>query len=231
MADYAASLQRLESCLQNGRFEDFDDAVRDCNDFYTGGPRVHLAMLAVYYWKIGEIEKAQAHFEKVDDEIEDPSFTASYAIFQLEGHDIDEQDLPALEEKLQLAVDADSDLPETHFALYHLYAYQKKYSQAVDALKRALRRDELISHEQAFSVIQSWLQLLCDDQKFQEAKDISTKVVNFFCTTEFYLLHAKIAEHNNDTREAVKFYQRALKSIPVGNLRNEVLEHLALIAI
>ena len=117
------------------------------------------------------------------------------------------------------------------FAAYY-DAESGDYLSALQNLKKGMLRGAEFSDARAFELIRKWCQELCDQNEFNLAYQITAAVVDLFNNFDFIILHARIAEVNNDPRTAVSYYKRALSYLRQGSsLRVEVLEAIARIAI
>lgn len=157
-----------------------------------------------------------------------PEICAEYALMCAERGHCDEN----CRFYAQRAIEEDPNLPSAYIAMFWYDAESGDYLNALQNLKKGMLRGAEFSDARAFELIRKWCQELCDQNEFNLAYQITAAVVDLFNNFDFIILHARIAEVNNDPRTAVSYYKRALSYLRQGSsLRSEVLEAIARIAI
>ncbi|MBR4984144.1 MAG: hypothetical protein IKY83_00185 [Proteobacteria bacterium] len=157
-----------------------------------------------------------------------PEICAEYALMCAERGNCDEN----CRNFAQRAIEEDPDLPSAYIAMFWCDAESGEYLEALQNLKKGMLRGADFSDSRAFELIRGWCQDLCNQNESDLAFKLTTAVVDLFNNTDFLVLHARIAEINNEHRVAVSYYKRALSHLRQGSsLRIEILEAIANIAI
>lgn len=133
-------------------------------------------------------------------------------------------------ELAQRSIQNNADNGEGYIALWKVHGNKKEYPEAIEALKKGIRRGADFSAQEAFDIIQEWAQLYCDESVFDKAYELTLNSVDFFNTFDFIILHARLADYADKPREAVTYYKKALAYVRPGQLRTEILESIAAIA-
>ncbi|MBQ9817687.1 MAG: hypothetical protein IJM59_09555 [Proteobacteria bacterium] len=129
------------------------------------------------------------------------------------------------------AIAEDPDIASGYIALFWCDSTDGQYIDALRNLRRGMHRGAEFSDARAFEMVRSWCQECCDENRCQDALELSSEVVDLFATFDFIILHARLAELNGEHRLAVTYYKQALMRLRPGNLRTDILEAIARIAI
>lgn len=131
----------------------------------------------------------------------------------------------------QSAIDADPDLPSAYIALFRCDVSDNAPLSAVKNLRRGILRGSDFPEKHAFDIIRNWCQRYCDEGQPQSAYAIIREIGDLFTSFDFVILQARIADICNDHRVAVHYYKKALAWLRPGQMRSEILEEIAKIAI
>lgn len=122
------------------------------------------------------------------------------------------------------------DLPSPYIALFWCDVTDGLYIQALQNLKRGLFRGGEFPENRAFDMVRQWCQEACDLGNPRFAYDLANEIGDYYATFDFIVLQARLAEICQEYRHAVAHYKRALHYLRPGNLRTEILEAIAKIA-
>ncbi|MFA5623661.1 MAG: hypothetical protein WC966_01200 [Bradymonadales bacterium] len=125
------------------------------------------------------------------------------------------------------AIELAPDNGNAYVARYELLSHKGCYAEALEDLKKGLRRGAEYPSHTVFEKVQNWAQILCDEGRFEDAFSLTNGVADFFNSVEFFLLNARLAELAQKPREAVQYYKKSLSFLRAGKLRTEVLECIA----
>ena len=118
-----------------------------------------------------------------------------------------------------------------YVALFWYYAGQGAYIEALSSLKRGMHRGAEFSEQRAFELVRGWCQEACNREDYAGALAITSEIVDHLGSFDFLVLHARLAEIANAPRVAVQYYKKALAYLRPGNMRTEILETVARLAI
>lgn len=157
-----------------------------------------------------------------------PEICAEYALMCAERGHCDEN----CRNLAMRAIEEDPNLPSAYIAMFWNDAESGDYIEALHNLKKGMLRGAEFPDTRAFEIVRSWCQDLCNQNEHALAFKLSEAVVDLFNNFDFIILHARLAEVNNEPRIAVSYYKRALAYLRQGSsLRIEILEAIARIAI
>lgn len=129
------------------------------------------------------------------------------------------------------AIDENPDLPSAYIALFWCDATEGAALSAVKNLRRGILRGSDFPEKRAFDMIRNWCQMYCNANDPQSAFALIHEIGDLFTSFDFIILHARIADICEDHRTAVHYYKKALAWLRPGQMRSEVLEEIARIAI
>lgn len=129
------------------------------------------------------------------------------------------------------AIEENPDLPSAYIALFWCDATDGAALSAVENLRRGILRGSDFSEKRAFDMIRNWCQMYCNANDPQSAYELIHEIGDLFNSFDFIVLHARIADICNEPRIAVHYYKKALVWLRPGQMRNEILEEIARLAI
>ena len=157
----------------------------------------------------------------------DPEAMSEYALMRAERGLCDELCRDYAEKSIESA----PDLASGYMALFWYYASQMMYAKSLQNLKRGLHRGADFPESRVFEMVRSWCQEACDRADYSGACELSAMTADLFGSADFYILHARLCELSNDPRTAVQYYKKTLVFLRPGQMRIEILEAIARLAI
>lgn len=152
---------------------------------------------------------------------------AEFALMRAERNACDD----SCREMALRAIHDDPNLPSAYIALFWCDVRAGLPLQAIDNLKRGILRGSEFPESRAFEILRTWCQQYCDNDNPRAAFELTQAVGDLFTTFDFIILQARIADICNEHRIAVHYYKKALGWLRPGQMRLEVLEAIARIAV
>ena len=228
MSHYVLHLEKSQEFFAEGNYEAARAAAEHALESALPGQGAEAAtMRALCLRKLEFNDEALALLADLVVSSPTPEACAEFALMRAERNQCDAD----CRDCAIKAIAENPDLPSAYIALFWCDATEGAALSAVKNLRRGILRGSDFPEKRAFDMIRNWCQMYCNANDPQSAFALIHEIGDLFTSFDFIILHARIADICEDHRTAVHYYKKALAWLRPGQMRSEVLEEIARIAI